>query len=73
MIYVLRKNKKNITIFHLKIIILKAVKYCCILHRRVIVMSIFTFKKVKRNISYKDALQTKYFLHFENILTDLLN
>ena len=38
MVYVLSKNKKNITIFHLKIIIFTAVKNCCILHGRVIVM-----------------------------------
>ena len=30
-IYVLSKNKKNVTIFHLKIIIFTAVKYCSIL------------------------------------------
>ena len=33
----LSKNKKNTTIFHL--IVFTAVKYCRILHRRVIVMS----------------------------------
>ena len=38
-IYVLSKNKKTITIFHLKIIIFTAVKYCCILHGRVFVMA----------------------------------
>ena len=32
------KNKKNITIFHLKIIDFTAVKYCSILHGRVFVM-----------------------------------
>ena len=37
-IYVLSKNKKLITIFHLKIIIFIAVKYCCILHGHVCVM-----------------------------------
>ena len=39
-IYVLSKNKKNITIYHLKIIIFTAVKHCRmhVLHRRVIVM-----------------------------------
>ena len=37
-IYVLRKNKKNITIFHLKIIILTAVKYSTISHGHVCVM-----------------------------------
>ena len=37
-IYVLSKNKKNITIFHLKIIIFTAVKNCCILHGRVFVI-----------------------------------
>ena len=31
------KNKKNIRIFHLKINIFTAMKYCCILHGRVIV------------------------------------
>ena len=37
-INVLSKNKKNITIFHLKIIFLPAVKYCSILHGHVFVM-----------------------------------
>ena len=37
-IYVLSKNKKNITIFHLKIIIFTAVKNCSILHGHVFVM-----------------------------------
>ena len=36
----LSRNKKNITIFHLKIIIFTAVKYWCILHGRVFVMYI---------------------------------
>ena len=34
----LRAKEKNIIIFHLKINIFTAVKYCCILHRFVIVM-----------------------------------
>ena len=34
----LSKNKKNIAIFHLKIIIFTAVKNCCILHGHVFVM-----------------------------------
>ena len=34
----LGQNKKNIKIFHLKIIIFTAVKICCILHGRVFVM-----------------------------------
>ena len=38
MIYVLSKNKKNITIFHLKIIIFTAMKNRRILHRHVIVL-----------------------------------
>ena len=33
------KKKKNIIIFHPKINIFTAVKYCCILHGRVCVMS----------------------------------
>ena len=37
-INVLSKNKKNIKNFHLKINISTAMKYCCILHGRVIVM-----------------------------------
>ena len=37
-INVLSKNKKNITIFHLKIIFFTAVKNCSILHGRVFVM-----------------------------------
>ena len=36
---VLNKNKKNIRIFRLKINIFTAVKYCCILHGRVCIMS----------------------------------
>ena len=36
--YVLSKNMKNITIFHLKIIFFTNVKYCCLLHDRVFVM-----------------------------------
>ena len=36
----LSKNKKNINKFHLKMNIFTAVKYCCILHGRVCVMSI---------------------------------
>ena len=39
-IYVLSKNKKNIAIFHLKIIIFTAVKYYSILYGRVFVMII---------------------------------
>ena len=39
MIYVLSKNKKNITNFHLKIIIFRAVKYCSLLHMLVFVMA----------------------------------
>ena len=35
----LRAKKKNIIIFHQKINIFTAVKYCCILHGRVCVMS----------------------------------
>ena len=42
-IHVLSKNKKkNITIFHLKIIIFAAVKNCCILHGRVFVMAMIS-------------------------------
>ena len=36
------KNKKNIAIFHLKIIIFIAVKYCSILHGNVCVMLQFS-------------------------------
>ena len=32
------QNKKNLIIFHLKITIFTAVKYCCILYGRVFVM-----------------------------------
>ena len=42
-IYVLSKSKKNITIFHLKIIIFTLVKYCCILHGRVCAMILLRF------------------------------
>ena len=44
-IFVLSKNKKNITNFHLKIIIFRAVKYCSLLHRLVFLM-IFVCCKV---------------------------
>ena len=37
---VLSKQKKNIKHFHLKMNIFTAVKYCCILHGRVCVMSV---------------------------------
>ena len=40
-IYILSTNKKNITIFHMKIIVCTAVKNCCILHGHVCVMSLF--------------------------------
>ena len=36
----LSKNKKKIYIFHLKINIFTAVKYCCILHGRVCVINL---------------------------------
>ena len=49
-IYVLSKNKDNIIIFHLKINIFIAVKYCCIFHGRVCIMetllSTFYFQQV---------------------------
>ena len=35
----LRKNKKNVSLIHLKIIVFTAVKYCSILHRRAFVMT----------------------------------
>ena len=38
-IYVLSKNKKNIKNFHLKVNIFTALKYCCILHGCVCIMS----------------------------------
>ena len=44
MIYVLSNSKKNIKIFHLKIIVFTAVKYCSILHRRVCVMTVSCHK-----------------------------
>ena len=42
LIYVLSKNKKNITIFYLKIIIFTALKYCSILHDPVFVMCLLS-------------------------------
>ena len=45
MIYVLSKNNKNITIFHMKIIVLIAVKNCSILHRHVCIMSSNDFQE----------------------------
>ena len=47
--YVLSKNKKNITIFHLKIIIFTAVKNCSILYGRVFVMTEIHGQKGKYN------------------------
>ena len=55
-IYVLSKNKKNITIFHLKISIFTAVKNCSILHGRVFVIctcslyTIFQFETKGRGL-----------------------
>ena len=43
-INVLDKNKKNIKLFHLKIILFTAVKTCCILHGRVFVMGFYAAK-----------------------------
>ena len=37
-IFVLSENKKNIFFSHLKIIVFTAVKYCSLLHGRVLVM-----------------------------------
>ena len=37
------QNEKNIIIFHLKINIFAAVKYCCVLHGRVCVMKHTSF------------------------------
>ena len=36
--YVLSKNKKNVTFFHLKIQVFTPVKYCSILHGRVFII-----------------------------------
>ena len=47
-IYVWSKNKNNIKIFHLKIIIFTAVKYCSILHGHVCVMVILLLGKYSR-------------------------
>ena len=51
----LSKNKKNITIFHLKIIFFTAVKICSILHRHVFVMEMTqsTTQQVFNMISLK--------------------
>ena len=53
-INVLSKNKENITIFHLKIIIFTAVKYYSILYGRVFVMiiGIIFSRFLKPNIPY---------------------
>ena len=47
-IYVLSKNKKNVSFFHLKITIFTAVKYCSILHGHVCVM----YLKTKTHVSF---------------------
>ena len=39
-----KRQQKTIIIFHLKINIFTAVKYCCILHKRVFVMVGFVLK-----------------------------
>ena len=41
MIYVLSKNKKNVTFFYLKITIFIAVKYYSVLYGRVIIMELY--------------------------------
>ena len=56
MIYVLSKNKKIITFFHLKIIIFTAVKYQSILHRRVFVMNTFFFTVSMKKASFQCLL-----------------
>ena len=50
---VLSKNKRNSIIFHLKIIVFTAVKYCCILHGRVCVM---TYAQGRLRIACASAL-----------------
>ena len=48
-----QKKKKNITIFHLKNIVLIAVKNCNILHRRVFVMqNIFELNGMENLLCY---------------------
>ena len=54
--HVLSKNKKNITIFHLQIIIFTVVKYCSILHGRVCVMSFMLMK----------FLNKMFYTHYNN-------
>ena len=56
-INVLSKNKKNITIFHLKIIFFTAVKNCSIFHGHVFVMSSFTI--TSRRLLYFFLLNSK--------------
>ena len=50
------KNKKNITIFHRKIIVFTAVKYCSILHRRVLSHRHFELIE-KYHVSQKKLMQ----------------
>ena len=61
MIYVLSKNKKNITIFHLKIIIFTATKYCRILHGRVCVMIRSLYLDVQK---FRKTTLVKYINNF---------
>ena len=66
-INVLSKNKKNITIFHLKIIVFTAVKNCSILHGRIFVMIIF-LQKLKTGCSHSNGKKNvaKYFNEFKS-------
>ena len=65
-INVLIKNKKNITIFNLKIIIFKAVKNRSILHGRVFVMNIYGDFHIMSSFSASAAHSRKVGLHHDS-------
>ena len=56
--YFFSKNTKNITIFHLKIIIFAAMKNCSVLHGRLCVMVLFTANSTcKSFVEYESCLK----------------
>ena len=64
-INVLSKNKKNIKIFHMKIIFLTAVKNCSTLHGRVFVMEIIMFHHASTPMLFRPN-QTPFLSHLSH-------
>ena len=60
--YALSKKKKNITFFHLKITVFRAVKNCSILHRRGFIMVYRNRLFVYFDISHKGLEGLKFAL-----------